>query len=49
MVFKAPQPCVESVSASGAMARHGARAYITVRDRRNLYDTQARGSQRDIV
>ena len=48
MASKAPQPRVEGVSLSRAMARP-AEAYITVRDRRIFYDTGARGSQRDIV
>ena len=49
MAPKEPQPCVEGVSLSGAMARQGGKPTSRSMYRRILYDTEARGSQRDIV
>ena len=47
---KSPQLCAEGASLSRTMAQQGGSLH-TSRSvyRRNLYDTEARGSQRDIV
>jgi hypothetical protein len=49
MVSEALQPRVEGVSLSGAMARQGGQPKSRSMYRRILYDTEARGSQRDIM
>jgi hypothetical protein len=49
MAPKEPQPRVEGVSLSGAMARQGGKPKSRSTYRRILYDTEARGLQRDIV
>ena len=49
MAPKEPQPRVEGVSLSGAMARQGGQPKSRSMYRRILYDTGARGSRRDIV
>jgi len=53
MAPQEPQPRVEGVSLSGAMARQGGSLHHGQRrstsHRRILYDTEARGSQRDVV
>jgi len=46
---KSPQLCSEGVSLSRAMARQRGRLHYGSVCRRNLYATEAHGSQRDIV